>query len=322
MADTESTPLLNQREEPSSFESLRKRLLTRETLILLLLGLILVFLVLNVILFIVQTDEPKLPSGISDVPNHYQLRVSSRFAINFRWDYVLEAAPPLDLTSLPNRENKKQVKDYLLELNEKYSSSDKIASNNNNLTNFEDPDTPEFAELVSRSNKLWSPAYYEAREYREDENGLVSLVASTIASEESNFFSLTPSVIISFTRAKKLEATNIQSCQYKITWTSPVSDGLIKRKCPRAGEWRYRTISIVKGTSEWGMEFFDANEDLHYAVATRPSYHWNSLQKRIVLSYPDAPFPPILPAIYTAYYDYHTNRKNAKDLRLQEKENQ
>ncbi|CAG8600907.1 2569_t:CDS:2 [Ambispora gerdemannii] len=311
MVDTERTPLLNRGDEESTLESSHKdlckrlcqRLCTRETLLLFLLGLILVFLVLNVvILYIVQTNEPQLPTDISIIPNHYQLRVSSRFAINFRWDYVLEVPPPLDLASLPIRENKEQVKNYLLELNEKYSPSDnRIASNNS--TNY--PNYPfefEFAELVSRSYKLWSPAYYEMREDRYDEAGNAALVVTTVASTEFNFFSTAPSVIVSFTRAKELEA-DIQACQYKITWTSPVSDGLIKRKCPQLGERKFKTISVVKGSSEWGMEFFDANENEHYAIAT---------------PYPDAPFPPVLPAIYTAYYDYHTNRKNANNL----KENQ
>ncbi|RIA97968.1 hypothetical protein C1645_813516 [Glomus cerebriforme] len=173
---------------------------------------------------------------------------------------------------------------------------------------FNGDDQPEYvllAEIVSVSSS-WTLGNYEVLEYRQNITYDDLFPVKTAVSSLSFWMN---DVHISFKRdpfnytSKDSELFDLiipELCDYKITWNW-IFNGNIFRRCELANETSYYLISHVDGSTAWGLKFYNDNGDV-YASTSETQYWWN-MNRRDVKVEPFAPFPPIMPAIYTAYYD-------------------
>ncbi|CAG8764914.1 1795_t:CDS:2, partial [Acaulospora morrowiae] len=75
------------------------------------------------------------------------------------------------------------------------------------------------------------------------------------------------------------------------------------RKCKYDGEEDFTKVSYFRGSPPWGLNFWNLDESVKYGYSTQTGFWWN-LNKREIFVNSSAPFPPILPSIYTACYGY------------------
>ncbi|CAG8696598.1 9357_t:CDS:2, partial [Acaulospora morrowiae] len=66
-------------------------------------------------------------------------------------------------------------------------------------------------------------------------------------------------------------------------------------------EWLY--LEEMQGSPPWGLDFWNLDQSVKYGYSTKTSFWWN-LNTREIFVNPSAPFPPILPSIYTVCYGY------------------
>uniref|UniRef100_U9TWS2 Uncharacterized protein n=1 Tax=Rhizophagus irregularis (strain DAOM 181602 / DAOM 197198 / MUCL 43194) TaxID=747089 RepID=U9TWS2_RHIID len=133
-------------------------------------------------------------------------------------------------------------------------------------------DRLKIAEIIARNHKAWNPAYYEVREERHNPHKNYTVLTTKSHMRGLWFVIWPPKVHISFTS---------------------IGDDS-KNKDKNDG-----------GSSEWGMQWLDPDRIETYGIVTKPS---QGRQMRNVVIRPDSPFPPILPALYVAYFDRIINK--------------
>ncbi|CAG8604469.1 10988_t:CDS:2 [Acaulospora morrowiae] len=158
------------------------------------------------------------------------------------------------------------------------------------------------AKIVS---KLWSKGIYQIQEFRYKPDGNVTMV-STVFSNYEEFW--LDDVLISFTEKnnESLKPLDLRTCDYRIGWFW-LSDGYISRKCSRANEEKFYKVAYFRRNSLDGLDFFSMNHTIEYGEVSKVD-PW--LDRRDVIVDQSAPYPPILPAICSIYYDSYENSKN------------
>ncbi|CAG8564400.1 11469_t:CDS:2 [Diversispora eburnea] len=215
-------------------------------------------------------------TDISLIPYEYQLSHRHYYTVNSRYDYIITS-----LSGTP-----------MLYINSTSKEIEEIVSTNS---------TFELALEVSKSWKLFTPAYYEVQEDRYLSDGSSYKVVTVSASYTSwIYFAWGPPITIKFKvtdQLNPLDPLNLTQCEYQFTWTW-IMNGYVNRKCPNEDD--LTEISYVSGSSLFGFYFWNPDETIIYGYSTIPNLDPLGL-------YESAPFPPIIPALYTAYYEYLIN---------------
>lgn len=117
-----------------------------------------------------------------------------------------------------------------------------------------------------------------------------------------------PPVIISFTNSTPTsdDPLEMKLCEYKLTWTI-LLNGHISRKCQKKGEKDYVQVSYVKGesifaTSFFGFKFYSPDQSSNFGHID--GIHLFDMNARAIYVEQNAPFPPIIPALFAAYFDF------------------
>ncbi|RIA86572.1 hypothetical protein C1645_779445 [Glomus cerebriforme] len=255
-------------------------------------------LLINLGLYFIELNEEPLQKEASKIPYEYYLRLKSDNWMGFdRFEYVIETSPQND--SIFSK----------LFIEEDLNSIFVEDKPHNRL---------KIAEIVVKSFKTWKPAYYEVIENRYEPNNNLTVLTTESYMNGLWFIVWPPKVYISFTSVDNVNNDGeretkfinddyyerLLKCVYEISWTYKYF-GEIYRKCPNES---WVKIAYVKGSSEWGMQWLDPERIETYGIVTKPS---QSRQLRNVVIRPDSPFPPILPALYVAYFDRIIDRGEA-----------
>ncbi|CAG8632131.1 1218_t:CDS:2 [Funneliformis caledonium] len=171
----------------------------------------------------------------------------------------------------------------------------------------EQPEYVLLAEIISTSTS-WTFGEYEVREYRHNNTSGNMFPVKTVTS------SLKDNAYVSFktsSDANSTESLDPATCDYMISLTDTLT-GYIYRKCANSHELDYTKISNVKGSTTWGLTFYDGDEI--YALTSETQYWWNMNRRDVVVT-TSAPFPQVIPAIYTAYYDTIQHIRDTKGRR-------
>ncbi|CAG8443183.1 14649_t:CDS:2 [Acaulospora morrowiae] len=231
-------------------------------------------------------------NDISLIPYQYTLGHRYYYAVNYRYDYTL--------TSIPGTKKL-------------YTNNSTSAINISNTSSTSNDSTFELALEISRSLRILTPGYYEVQEDRYTADGSSYRVVTAIASYTSWFYiAWGPPITIKFSvtdRLNPLDPQNLTHCEYQFTWTW-ILNGYVNRKCP--GESDLTEVAYVSGSSLFGFYFWNPNETHVYANSTIPNLNPFGLYERNVYIESSAPFPPIIPALYTAYYEFLSNGRKSK----------
>ncbi|CAG8551029.1 6752_t:CDS:2 [Acaulospora colombiana] len=236
------------------------------------------------------------PIGASTIPYEYRLR----FKNHLDFDYVIESS----FTEVNNAEGSQLTVEGNEDIDNLYShntreflnfrsraSSRYFSLNTRNEGNF-----LKRAEILSHP---WTLENFKVLELRQDQSGN-DYKALTVTSKLNK-----PVVDIAFTISNNKSASSeesLLSCDYKITWKS-IPNGYIWRKCARKNESDYTRIAYFSKQRRWNFKFQSVDEDINYGQLEYIGSMWNYYAREIIVS-ESAPFPPIIPAIYTAYCDY------------------
>ncbi|CAG8434876.1 6793_t:CDS:2 [Scutellospora calospora] len=127
----------------------------------------------------------------------------------------------------------------------------------------------------------------------------------TLITASATVQSLSPGIVeISFSTSDKvLDPYTLEACEYKLFYFEELN-GQIERRCKRALEDDFYMISKVSGSTYWGLEFTFGDNNSNLSARTSEVDYWPSPRRRDVIVYDDTPFPPIIPALYSVYYDY------------------
>ncbi|CAG8841293.1 22394_t:CDS:2, partial [Gigaspora margarita] len=127
----------------------------------------------------------------------------------------------------------------------------------------------------------------------------------TLTTTKATIQSLLPGIVeISFTTSDKvLDPYALEACEYKLIYFENF-EGQIERRCKRAFEDDFYMISKVSGSTYWGLQFTIGDDNSKLSAWTSAVDYWPSPRKRDVMVYDDTPFPSIIPALYSVYYDY------------------
>ncbi|CAG8527104.1 844_t:CDS:2 [Cetraspora pellucida] len=117
--------------------------------------------------------------------------------------------------------------------------------------------------------------------------------------------SLLPGIVdVSFiTSDKVIDPYALEACEYKLIYFENL-EGQIKRRCKRAFEDDFYMVSKVSGSTYWGLNFSPGEDESSLSAWISAVYYWPSRRRRDVMVFDDAPFPSIIPALYSVYYDY------------------
>ncbi|CAG8571013.1 5613_t:CDS:2, partial [Cetraspora pellucida] len=227
----------------------------------------------------------------SKIPFQYQLSLRYLYAINDRYDYVI--------SSFPEHESN-------------FATRDIYDVHDNSTTKLNATDHVELGLLISRSLRILTPGFYEVQEDRYLPNGTMHRVITATASYTSLIYvAWAPPITIKFVTSKESTYNDLTSCEYQFIWTF-ILNGYVNRMCKN--ESRFRTISYVKGSSLFGFAFYNMNNESEvYAYTTIPDLAvWDFFIS--VHVHQNAPFPKLIPALYTAYYDYIVNMKSTLNI--------
>ncbi|CAG8778822.1 36712_t:CDS:2, partial [Racocetra persica] len=224
---------------------------------------------------------------ITRIPNTYQLRWNSWH--QYDYNYVIESA----------------VYPHFI-LSDIYESN--MTSNNNSSSKQNDT-----LSLNSEKNPLtiraiinaaqYKSGYYEVQEFfykPGSQDYYDSLITTRVILN-----SLLPGIVeVSFTTSDKvLDPYALEACEYKLIYFKNL-EGQIKRRCKRAFEDDFYMVSQVSGSTYWGLKFTLGEDESKLSAWTSAVYYWPSPRRRDVMVYDDTPFPSIIPALYSVYYDY------------------
>ncbi|CAG8529614.1 9217_t:CDS:2, partial [Scutellospora calospora] len=221
---------------------------------------------------------------ITRIPKIYQLRWNSWFWSDY--NYVIES----------NVYSSYAISDvYELEITKNNSTQD-IKLNDNK------DDNP-FTVRAIIDAVQYTSGYYEVREffYKSGSKDYFNTLKTASATVES----LLPGIVyISFsTTDKVLDSYALEACEYKFVYFETLN-GQIERRCKRAFEDDFYIVSQVNGSTYYGLEFTFGNDNSKLSARTSAVYYWPSPRRRDVTVYDDTPFPSIIPALYSVYYDY------------------
>ncbi|CAB4485019.1 hypothetical protein RhiirA5_396313 [Rhizophagus irregularis] len=273
----------------------------------LIILLIIIIIVINNIGVIHDKD-------ISRIPLNYELSLKRLIPFNSRFDYVIKGKI-FNSNEISKRDN----------VNNNSSSTNVTStSNTTNTNNFV------LAELISRSLIVIPAGWYEVQEFRYDKDGkFTHKVLTTLCHIEFGLSSLwsAPDVDIQFTTYPPLNLTkkltlqeSMKYCKWKISWTI-IMNGYIHKLCPKnlnitennnTGSFDsqdYEKVAYFKGFEFFGFTFLSLDSKINYGYTTIPNIL--NMMSRSVYITKDAPFPPIIPAIYTAYYNFITNSRSS-----------
>ncbi|CAB5378751.1 unnamed protein product [Rhizophagus irregularis] len=252
---------------------------------------------------------------ISRIPLNYELSLKRLIPFNSRFDYVIKGKN-FNSNEISKRDN----------VNNNSSSTNVTStSNTTNTNNFV------LAELISRSLIVIPAGWYEVQEFRYDKDSkFTHKVLTTLCHIEFGLSSLwsAPDVDIQFTTYPPLNLTkkltlqeSMKYCKWKISWTI-IMNGYIHKLCPKnlnitennnTGSFDsqdYEKVAYFKGFEFFGFTFLSLDSKINYGYTTIPNIL--NMMSRSVYITKDAPFPPIIPAIYTAYYNFITNSRSSK----------
>ncbi|RHZ86409.1 hypothetical protein Glove_51g65 [Diversispora epigaea] len=248
--------------------------------------ILIVLIAVIILIYYLSQGDTVSETDISLIPYEYQLSHRYIYAVNNRYDYTLTS-----LSGTP-----------MLYINSTSKKIDEIVSTNS---------TFELALEVSKSWKLLTPGYYEVQEDRYLSNGSSYKVVTASASYTSwIYFAWGPPITIKFKvtdQFNPLDPLNLTQCEYQFTWTW-IMNGYVNRKCPNEDD--LTEISYVSGSNLFGFYFWDPDETIVYGYSTIPNLDPFGLYERNVYINDSAPFPPIIPALYTAYYEYLINQNS------------
>ncbi|CAG8441018.1 6954_t:CDS:2 [Diversispora eburnea] len=227
--------------------------------------LILLFLSFNTILVSRPEEEP---DDTTRVPEFYQLRWRSRFDSS-DFTYIIEAT---SCSLFITRTN------YIGDNDTSYDSYDNINYNNED----DDVNVEEFFYKPSQDN------FYKK-----------------LITANGKFESHWPAeFLITFTtKGNVRDPSAIEGCDYKILINENLT-GNISRKCWRIFESEFTIQAYVRGSVENGLTFFDEKDSkLIHAYTKKPQSFWN-YKRRDIFVHSYAPFPSVIPALYSVYYDF------------------
>ncbi|CAG8553586.1 80_t:CDS:2 [Gigaspora margarita] len=162
-------------------------------------------------------------------------------------------------------------------------------------TNDQQTEFIKYAEIVV---PYWTYGNFNVIEFKHNPNGTIFPV-STVTSKIDAY--LTNEVEILFTVANVADL-GLEFCEYRISWTW-MFNGYIWRRCEKNNESIFKQVAFFKGHPAWGLTFLSVDENINYGYSTRSAFFWD-LYVRDVFIDSTAPFPPIIPSLYTAYFDY------------------
>ncbi|KAF0431635.1 hypothetical protein F8M41_005373 [Gigaspora margarita] len=263
---------------------------------------IIVIIIIVIVIYFTESDIVT-EYDTSKIPFQYQLSIRNLYAINNRYDYVISSIPDHEFT----QESNLTVRDVYPISNNNYTT------NSNNSNNSNETNQIELGLLISRSLWLLTPGFYEVQEDRYLPNGTMYRVITATASYTNLLYvAWGPPITIQFVNSNQTISNDLISCEYQFTWTF-IANGYVNRKCKN--ESKFNAISYVKGSSLFGLGFYSLNEKDLYAYTTIPNLAIWTFFKRDVHIGHNAPFPTIIPALYTAYYDYLLNTRTTLSTR-------
>ncbi|CAG8548855.1 10266_t:CDS:10, partial [Gigaspora margarita] len=234
-------------------------------------------IVSSIVLYVINKADSISETNVSSIPYQYNLRLKRPTQINKRYDYIIETIPA-------------------------NTSDPSLPLNSTQLV--------KLAELISRSLKLDTPGYYEVQEYKYVPNTSKYTKYLTVIGKFEHWISFGwgPPVIISFTNSTPTsdDPLELKLCEYKLTWTI-LLNGHISRKCQKKGEKDYVQVSYVKGesifaTSFFGFKFYSPDQSSNFGHIN--GIHLFDMNARAIYVEQNAPFPPIIPALFAAYFDF------------------
>ncbi|CAG8673824.1 9286_t:CDS:2, partial [Scutellospora calospora] len=147
-------------------------------------------------------------------------------------------------------------------------------------------------------------------------NGTIYRVVTAIAYSTWFYIAWGPPVTIKFITTPTEIAYNetvyynnqdLITCEYEFSWTF-ILNGYVNRKCEN--ESTFSVISYVKGSNLFGFTFYSYDEKKVYAHTTIPDLAvWDFFRRSVFIDH-NAPFPSLIPALYTAYYDWIVNMRS------------
>ncbi|KAF0426413.1 hypothetical protein F8M41_006198 [Gigaspora margarita] len=159
--------------------------------------------------------------------------------------------------------------------------------------------------LYATNERLLTPGFYKVQEDRYLPNGTMYRVITAAASYTTLLYtSWGPPITIKFVTSNQTTSNDLISCEYQFTWTFIVN-GYVNRKCKDESE--FSAVSYVNGSSSSGFTFYSMDENEIYAYTTIPDLTVENFFRRNAYIDHTSPFPTLIPALYTAYYDYLTN---------------
>ncbi|KAF0426407.1 hypothetical protein F8M41_006192 [Gigaspora margarita] len=154
------------------------------------------------------------------------------------------------------------------------------------------PEFIEYAEIEAVRN--WTDRNFNVIEFRHNSNATVFSVSTVTSEIESH------KADVLFTAADDADF-GLESCEYQIKWAGYFS-GDISRRCEKDNEIDFKDIAFFKGHPAWGLTFLSVDKKINYGYSTRADF-WNLFVRNIFVDQA-APFPPIIPALYIACYNY------------------
>ncbi|CAG8841350.1 40640_t:CDS:2, partial [Gigaspora margarita] len=250
------------------------------------IGCIVLIIIISIVICVVvyfATESDKVTEyDISKFPFQYQLSLRYLYATSNRYDYVISSLHDHEFTLVSN-----------LTARDVYQTSNNNSttdSNNSNETN-----QTELGLLISRSLRLLTPGFYEVQE---------EMITATASYTTLSYTSWGPPITIKFVTSNQTTSNDLISCEYQFTWTFIVN-GYVNRKCKDESE--FSAVSYVNGSSSSGFTFYSIDENEIYAYTTIPDLTVGNFFRRNAYINHTSPFPTLIPALYTAYYDYLTN---------------
>ncbi|RIB05597.1 hypothetical protein C2G38_2118002, partial [Gigaspora rosea] len=236
------------------------------------------------------------------------------------YNYLKRKSHAQDLTRIPKTYQLRWNSWYLYDYNyviestvyTPFAISDIYESNTNNNSNsfstqnyisiLNDGENPLTTRAIINAAQYTS-GYYEVQEffYKSGSQDYFDTLITTKATIQS----LLPGIVkVSFTTSDKvLDPYALEACEYKLIYFENF-EGQIERRCKRAFEDDFYMISKVSGSTYWGLQFTLGNDNSKLSAWTSAVDYWPSPRKRDVIVYDDSPFPSIIPALYSVYYDY------------------
>ncbi|RHZ83063.1 hypothetical protein Glove_99g378 [Diversispora epigaea] len=245
--------------------------------------IIIISIIIAITIFVITITPEGYSNDITIIPYEYQLRHDGFF---FKFNYVIESLPT--------------------ELRSNFKNKNDNKFKQNSFPN-------EFTRLAEIIPNFWSFDIFTVQEYRYYPNDTFYKVSTANVKMHSLF---TSAIDITFNAADNIDPELIEACEYKITWTW-IMNGYIWRKCKNSNEQEFTKVSYFKGFTSWGLEFYDLDGNIKYGYTSQTDFWWNH-HKRVVVVYPSAPFPPIIPALYSVCNNYvrDLNNRNSRNKRI------